>query len=244
MNVRVRNDYELKLMRKSGEITAKALKKVLESVKEGITLKELDRIATEEILRLGAQISFATEPGYSWATCMTVNEEVVHGIPRDIALNKGDLLSIDIGALYKGWHTDASWSVIVGGGSSKFLEAGERALWAGIEQATSGKRIGDISNAIQKEIEKDGFSVNRNFVGHGVGKHLHEDPIIPGIGKAGVGMLLKSGMTLAIEAIYQEKGHQVEIASDGWTVVTKDGGLGGLYDRLLELAESKDVESE
>lgn len=235
-----RTDYELKLMRKSGEISAKALKKAILASKVGVSLKEIDEIAEKEIRDLGGKPSFMTEPGYKWTTCLTVNNEVVHGIPREhIILKKGDLLSIDIGAIYKGWHTDTAWSLIVGGGSTPFLEAGEKAMWAGVAQAIAGNKIGDISSAIQKEIETPGFSVVKSLVGHGVGRSLHEDPLIPGIGKPDTGLKLKAGMTLAIESIYTENRPEVMLEQDGWTIVTRDGSLGGLFEMSVIVLEGK-----
>jgi methionyl aminopeptidase len=239
MSLKPRTKEQLILMRKSGEINAKALKKVLESVKEGVTLKELDQIAENEIKRLGGEISFQTVEDYQWTTCLTLNNEVVHGIPRDITISSGDKLSIDIGALFKGWHTDAAWSVIVGKEPSLFLMAGEKALWAGIAQAIEGNRVGDISNAIQTVIEGAGCSVVRTLVGHGVGRQLHEDPQIPGIGKKGTGPLLKSGQTLAIEAIYTQGRPEVVTDKDGWTISTKDGSLGGLFEMSIIVGKDK-----
>ncbi|MBI2593593.1 M24 family metallopeptidase [Candidatus Daviesbacteria bacterium] len=160
MSLVPRSKSQLELMRKSGLVTAKALKAVLEAIKPGISLLELEKIANSEITKLGAQPSFKTVPGYSWATCLTVNNEVVHGIPRPITLKEGDLFSIDIGAVFGGWHTDAAWSVLVGHESGvkshekeKFLKAGEEALWQGIAQARSGNKIGDIVASMQRVVE-------------------------------------------------------------------------------------------
>ena len=240
MSLIPRTNEEIELLRKSGEISAIALKKVLESVKEGVSLLELEKIAEDEIIKNGGESSFKSVPGYFHTTCLTVNDEVVHGLPRDIVLKKGDILSIDLGTVYKGWHTDCAWSVIVsgkGGGKrrkneklEKFLKAGEKALWDGIDKAQNGNKVGDISNAIQTEIEKNGYRVVRSLVGHGVGKELHEEPEIPGYGAKGKGITLKSGMSLAIEAIYTESTPEVDLASDGWTIVSGDGSLGGLFE--------------
>lgn len=237
MSLSPRSKGELELMRKSGEITAKALKAVLKAVKPGGSLIELDKIAEAEIRRLGAQPSFMTVPGYSWTTCLTINNEVVHGIPREIVLKKGDLFSCDIGAVLNGWHTDAAWSVIVGdekdAAKEKFLKAGEQAMWQGISQASSGSRIGDIGAAMQKVVEGAGYSVVRSLVGHGIGKKLHEDPEVPGFGKPGKGLPLKKDMTIAIEAIYNQGEPDVVLDNDGWTISTKDGSWGGLFEMTL-----------
>lgn len=239
MNVKVRNADQLKLMRVSGNISAHALKKAIDTVKAGVNLLDIEKAAEDEIIRLGGKPSFKTVPGYFWATCLTINEEVVHGIPREYILKEGDLLSIDLGAVYKGWHTDCAWSVLVSGKQSKFLKTGEEALWSAVKQAKSGNRIGDISSQIQSTIEGAGYSVVRSLVGHGVGKELHEEPEVPGIGKRGYGFQIKSGMTLAIEAIYTEGGAEVVTADDGWTVVSKDGSLGGLFEMSVIVGEEK-----
>src|SRR3989338_2926942 len=189
--VNLRSKEELELMRESGRITGLALKEVLKNIKVGVTGLELDKIAEEEMKKLGGESSFKTVEGYSFTTCVTVNEQVVHGIPTERVLKEGDLVSIDLGALYKGWHTDAAWSVLVSGeeGDSrqsekkKFIAVGEEALWLGIKQATDGNRVGDISEAIQTKVEGSGYSIVRSLVGHGVGKELHEDPEVPGYGK-------------------------------------------------------------
>lgn len=237
--VRPRSKDELKLMRKSGQISAMALKKVLKSVSPGVSLLALEALAEEEILKKGGKSSFKTVDGYDFTTCLTVNNEVVHGIPRDIVLKEGDKLSIDLGAIFKGWHTDTAWSVIVGGGKSKFLETGEEAMWDGIAQAVAGNTIGDISNAIQTKIEGAGYSVVKSLVGHGIGRELHEEPEVPGIGQKGMGLILETGMTLAIEAIYTEGRAEVATAKDGWTIVAKDGTLGGLFEMSVIVGDKK-----
>lgn len=225
-----RTGEQLDLMRKSGKISALALKKALEVSKPGVSLVDIDKIAENEILKLGGEVSFKTEPGYSWATCLTVNNEVVHGIPRDIKLNTGDVFSIDVGAIYKGWHTDTAWSKVVGKESNDFLKIGEKALWAGIEKAIEGNKVGDISEAIQEIVEGAGYKIVRSLVGHGVGKKLHEDPEVPGFGSKGTGALLKAGQTLAIEVIYTAGNGEVEHSSDGWTIVSTDSSVGGLFE--------------
>ena len=237
MSLSPRTKSQIDLMRQSGEITAKALKAVLKAVKPGITLIELDKVAEAEIKSLGAQPSFMTVPGYKWTTCVTINNEVVHGIPRDIKLASGDLFSVDVGAVLSGWHTDAAWSVIVGdvkdSAKEKFLKAGEEAMWQGINQARSGSRVGDIGAAMQKVVEGAGYSVVRSLVGHGIGRKLHEDPEIPGFGRAGRGLPLKKDMTIAIEAIYNQGGPDVILDPDGWTISTKDGTWGGLFEMTV-----------
>lgn len=243
MSLTPRTPTQIDLMRKSGAITASALKAVLEAVKPGISLIELDKIADDEIVRLGAKPGFKTVPGYSWATCVTVNNEVVHGIPRPIVLKDGDLFSVDVGAVLNGWHTDAAWSVIVGNikdvEKENFLKAGEEAMWQGIAQAKSGKKIGDIGASMQRVVEGAGYSVVRSLVGHGIGRKLHEDPEVPGFGKPGRGLPLKKDMTIAIEAIYNRGSHEVVLEKDGWTISTKDGSWGGLFEMTVVVGAEK-----
>ncbi|MBI4036962.1 type I methionyl aminopeptidase [Candidatus Daviesbacteria bacterium] len=238
--VLIRSKDELGLMRKSGLISAKALKKTLTAARPSVSLAELDKIAEEEIIRLGGQPSFKTVPGYFWTTCLTINDEVVHGTPRDIKLKEGDVLGVDLGAIYQGWHSDTAWSIEVGGSEkNKFLEVGEKTLWEAITQAREGNRIGDISSAIQKGVEKAGYDVVKSLAGHGVGRQPHEDPEIPEFGKAGTGLKLKSGMTLAIEVIYAQGRGTVYEKDDGWTIATSDGSLGGLFEMSVIVGKKK-----
>lgn len=237
----IKTEKELIYLRKSGIITAKTLKKVIESAKNGVTLLELDKIAEGIIKKNGGDASFKTVPGYNFTTCLTLNYEIVHGLPRDIKLQSGDILSIDVGAVFPpvgGWHTDAAWTVIVGSekrdmGSEKkrFLEIGEKTLWKAVAQANEGKRIGDISASIQQGIELAGYNVVKSLSGHGIGINHHEKPEIPTFGKIRTGLKLKRGMTLAIEVIYTAgSGDVYEDQSDGWTVVSSDNSLGGLFE--------------
>lgn len=240
----VRNRYELSLMRESGRISAQALKKVLENIRVGIRGLELNEIAEKNINSLGGRPSFKTVPGYKWASCITINEQVVHGIPTERLVEEGDLVSVDLGTVYKGWHTDCAWSVLVGGSekqkeNEKFLEMGEQAMWDGIDQAVEGNRIGDISHAIQSKVEGSGYHVVRALVGHGVGRSLHEEPEVPGYGKKGTGLLLKAGMTLAIEAIYARGTSEVVLGSDGWTFKAADGSWAGLFEMTVIVGKEK-----
>lgn len=236
-----RTEQQLKIMRESGQITASALKKAVENAQAGVTLAQVDKLAEDEILRLGAASSFKTVPGYYWTSCLTLNDEVVHGIPREIALKKGDILGIDLGAVYQGWHTDAAWSVEVGNSKQpgQFLSTGEEILWKAISCAIDGNRIGDISSTIQTGIESAGYSVVKSLCGHGVGRSLHEDPEVPGYGKQGAGMVLKTGMTLAIEVIYTAGTGSVYQRSDGWTIASEDGSIGGLFEMSIIVGKDK-----
>ena len=241
----VRNRYELKLMRESGRVASLALKKALQEVKVGISGLELDKIVEKEIYRLGGDLSYKSVPGYKFATCITINEQVVHGIPTERKLVDGDLVSIDLAVEFRGWHTDCAWSVLVGKGKEgdkvEFLKIGEEALWDGIAQAVAGKKVGDISHAIQSKVEGGGYRVVRSLVGHGVGKTLHEKPEIPGYGTAGTGVILKEGMALAIEVIYAKGSSEVVLGSDGWTYSTADKSWGGLFE-ITVIAGEREAE--
>jgi len=240
--VNIRNNQELDSMRESGRITACALKRVLENIKIGITALELDKIAEEEIQSRGGGASFKTVEGYPYTTCVTFNNQVVHGLPTSRKIMEGDIVSVDLGTVFKGWHTDSAWSLVVGKANNqagKFLSAGEEALWLGIKQAKEGSRIGDIASAIQQKVEGSGYSVVRSLVGHGVGQELHEDPEVPGYGKAGIGLELKSGMTLAIEVIYALSKPEVFLEDDGWTVSTLDGSLSGLFEMTVIVGKER-----
>lgn len=238
------NSYELKLMRQSGVIAAKALKKGLGLVKIGISELEIDKAVEREIYKLGGDLSYKSVPGYKHATCITVNDEVVHGIPTDRKIENGDLVSIDLAVVYKGWHTDCAWTVLVGNDDErkekeKFLKIGEQALWEGIEKSIDGGRIGDISEAIQKRIEGAGFGVVRSLVGHGIGKSLHQDPEVPGYGKKNIGPKLYEGMTIAIEVIYTKGNYEVVLGNDGWTFSTLDKSLSGLFEMTVVVGKEK-----
>jgi methionyl aminopeptidase len=241
--VKPRSKEELELMRESGRISAAALKKVIESIKVGVSGLELDKIAEEEIKRLGGESSFKTVKGYNWTICITVNEQVVHGIPTNRKVEEGDIVSIDLGTVYKGWHTDTAWSVLVGKDSEKqrLLNIGEEALWLGIKQAVPGNTVGDIGAAIQSKVEGAGYSIVRSLVGHGVGKHLHEEPEVPGYGRAGTGLMLQAGMTLAVEVIYNQGSADVILEDDNWTISTKDGSQAGLFEMTIIVGKEPQI---
>ncbi len=241
-------------MGKSGEIASAALKKALDFAKSGVSGLEIDTVAQEEIYRLGGDLSYKTVPNYHFATCVTINEQVVHGIPTERRLVEGDLVSVDLAVEYRGWHTDCAWTVLVQSEilrlrsgqerkaqseKERFLTVGQEALWSGIEQAVDGNRIGDISAAIQAKVEGAGFSVVRSLVGHGVGKSLHEEPEVPGYGTKGTGMFLRAGMTLAIEVIYTMGRYEVKLEQDGWTYSTEDGSLSGLFEMTVAVGNKQ-----
>ena len=225
-------------MRISGKIAAQALREALLFTKPGTKTIELEDIVAKKLRRLDAKPSFTTVEDYKWSTCITINEEVVHGLPSERELESGDIVSIDTGALYRGYHSDMAITVPVGEIDSekkKFLEVGKKTLFAAIKMASAGNRIGDISAVIQEMIETAGYSVVKSLSGHGIGKNLHEEPLVPEFGKKGTGQLLKEGMVLAIEAIYAQKSGEVFLKKDGWTISTKDGSLAGLFEQTVAI---------
>lgn len=237
----VKTDEEIAIMKKSGQICALALKKVLDNVKPGVTCLSLDTIAREEIEKRGATSSFKTVEDYKHTICTTVNEQVVHGVPTTRELEEGDILSIDIGALYKGYHSDLAITVPVGKISKDtqtFIDTGRQTLKTALKQVEVGNNIGDISASIQEGIENAGYSIVKSLTGHGVGVELHEDPMIPGYGKKGTGPAIKENMTLAVEVIYTQGSGEVGVEKDNWTITAADGSLGGLFEQTIVVKRS------
>ena len=231
---------EIKIMQKSGRIAALVMREVSKNIQPGVTTMDLDKIAEDLIIKLGAQPSFKRVQGYKYTICATPNYQVVHGIPTNKKLKNGDILGIDLGAHYKGFHSDMAKTFAVGkisNENSLFLSVGEKTLNKAIGEIKIGSHVGNISNLIQENIERSGYSVVREFVGHGVGRELHEDPLVPGVGEKGTGPEIKEGMVLAVEVIYNKGGRQVSILSDGWTVETNDKLDSGLFE--LTVAATK-----
>lgn len=231
-----KTNEEIEIMKKSGHICAQALKKVLENVKVGVSCQALDLIAQKEIERQGAMPSFKTVEDYQYTICTTINEQVVHGIPTGRILKEGDIIGIDIGALYNGYHSDLAITVPVGKTSSeieKFLSVGRATLIEALKQVKPGNKIGDVSSTIQEGIEKAGYSIVKNLTGHGVGKELHEEPMIPGFGRRNTGQKILENMTLAIEVIYTSGSGEVGVEKDNWTITSADGSLGGLFEQTV-----------
>lgn len=245
----LKTDSQIKIMLEGGKKLARVLELVKERVKVGITTKELDRIAELLIKKEGGKPSFKMVSGYKFATCMCVNNCVVHGLPDKYKLKDGDILGIDIGMFYRGFHTDMAWTIrvsdskfsILNSKIEEFLRTGELALKRAIEKAVIGNRIGHISQAIQETIEEAGYSVVRQLVGHGIGRELHEEPQVPGFLKGGIEGTpeLKEGMTLAIEIIYNLGKPEVCYKnSDGWTIITSDGSLSGLFEKTIAITKN------
>lgn len=232
----LKNNEDLLFMRKAGEITAGALNTARELVKAGESLINIDKAVRKYIEKSGAKPSFLGYGGFPASACISVNDEVIHGIPSDRRLVEGDIVKVDVGAFYKGYHGDAARTFFCGNVSeeAKRLEEITRlSFFEGIKYADSRHRIGDISNAVQQFVENAGFSVVRQYVGHGVGKNLHEEPEVPNFGKAGKGPRIYEGMTLAIEPMVNAGTYEVDVLDNDWTVVTLDGSLSAHYENTV-----------
>ncbi len=232
---------EVSRLRTSNRIVAEILSELKERVKPGVTTRELNRLS-EELSRKNRVIpAFKGYRGYPFALCTSVNGEVVHGMPSDHSLVSGDILSLDFGVIYKGYYGDAAITVPVGNVSAtakRLMNVTEKGLYAGIERALAGNRLGDVSAAVQGCVEAAGFSVVRDFVGHGIGKNMHEDPQIPNYGMPGRGIELRQGMVLAIEPMVNEGSYRVKVLPDGWTVVTEDGSLSAHFEHSVAITEN------
>jgi len=232
---------EIDIMREANQIVAETHAFLSENIKPGISTAEIDKLADEFIRGKGAVPSFKGYQGFPASVCISINEEVVHGIPNDHRyLENGDIVSIDIGTFYEGFNGDAARTHAVGDiseNASKLLKVTEESLLKGIEKAVIGNRLFDISHAVQEFVEKNGFSVVRDYVGHGIGRDMHEDPQIPNFGPAGKGPKLKEGMTLAIEPMVNIGGYEVETLEDNWTVVTKDRSLSAHFEHTIAITK-------
>ena len=232
-----KSNREIELMRIAGRIVAMAHKAVKDTIKPGMTTKDIDDLVEQVIRQNDAIPSFKNYNGYPASACVSINEEVVHGIPSPHrVLKNGDIVSVDIGAIHKGYHGDSAWTYACGEISKEaksLLEGTEKSLFAGLEYAKANNRLSDISHEIQKTAEGLGFSVVREFVGHGIGKNLHEDPQIPNYGLPHRGLLLKSGMTLAIEPMINFGNKEVKVLSDGWTTITRDKSISAHFEHTV-----------
>ncbi len=234
----VKNSRELAAMREACIISARALKLGGEAVEAGVTTAEIDHIIRKYIESQGAKPSFLGYGGFPASACISVNETVIHGIPDKRVLKAGDIVSIDVGAYIGGYHGDNAATFAVGAISPQaqaLLDATRESLYEGIAAATAGGRVGDIGAAVQRYVEMRGYSVVRQFVGHGVGTNLHEDPSVPNFGTPGRGPRLVPGMTIAIEPMVNVGGSEVEILRDGWTTVTRDGSLSAHFEHTIAI---------
>lgn len=236
MSVTVKTGEEIEAMREACRITGETLKKVEAAILPGITTKELNRIAEDFILSCGAKPSFKGYCGYPAGICTSVNEQVVHGIPSDRVLKEGDIVSIDVGAYINGFHGDAARTFGVGEidpESRRLIDVTKESFFCGIAFAKAGSYLCEVSGAIQDCAEKKGYGVVRDYVGHGIGRQMHEDPQIPNYRNNKRGIMLRAGMTLAIEPMINIGTHKVKSLSDGWTVVTRDGRRSAHYENTV-----------
>ena len=240
--IAIKNERELALMRQACKITAAARALAGEMVRPGVTTKQIDKAVHDFIVSQGARPSFLNYHGYPASACISVNETVIHGIPGSYVLKDGDIVSIDVGALYKGFHGDCAATFACGTISAeaqKLIDVTKQSFFEGIRFAKRGHRVSDISHAIQTYVESNGFSVVRSFVGHGVGAQLHEEPEVPNFGAAGRGPRMLPGMTLAIEPMVNAGTHEVRILRDDWTVVTTDGKLSAHYENTVLITDGE-----
>lgn len=240
--ISIKSPREIELMRIAGRIVAETHELLREAIKPGITTLELDAIAEAYIIKCGAIPAFKDYNGFPSSICSSINEQVVHGIPGPIALKDGDIIGIDIGAVYDGYFGDAARSYGIGNidrETERLLKVTEESFFKGIENALPGNRLSDISHSIQKYVESNGFSVVRDFVGHGIGKNMHEDPQIPNYGLPHKGPRLVAGMTLAIEPMVNQGKYAVKVLKDGWTVVTVDGKPSAHYENTIVITNDK-----
>lgn len=236
--ISIKSSRDLSLMREACVISARALKLGGEAVRPGVTTGEIDRIIRRYIESMGAKPSFLGYQDYPASACISVNDVVIHGIPGNRIIREGDIVSIDVGAFYNGFHGDNAATFGAGKVSAEaqaLMDATRESLYEGIKMATAGNRVGDIGAAVQRYVEMRGYSVVRQFVGHGVGTNLHEDPSVPNFGTPGRGPKLLPGMTLAIEPMVNAGTHEVSILGDGWTTVTKDGRLSAHFEHTIAI---------
>lgn len=238
----IKSPQEIELMREAGRIVAEAHELIREAIRPGVTTKKLDEIAEKHIIKSGAIPAFKGYGGFPANICASVNHEVVHGIPGLKRLEDGDIISIDIGSIYKGYYGDAAKTHAVGKISQqaqKLIDVTKESFYQGIKFAKEGYRLSDISYAIQSHVEEHGFSVVRNYVGHGIGINMHEEPQIPNYGPPGKGPRLREGMVLAIEPMVNIGSYNVKVLSDDWTVVTLDGEYSAHYEHTVAITDGE-----
>lgn len=240
--VTLKSSREVKLMREAGRIVAAVLADMEQAAAPGVTTAELDERAERLIRKMGAVPSFKGYRGYPASICASINEQVVHGIPDGRTLKEGDIISVDVGAIYKGYHGDAAITIPVGKVGpevERLLEVTRDALQAGIAKSRAGLRTGDVSAAIQQWVESRGFSVVREYTGHGIGSAMHEDPQIPNFGRPGTGHALRAGMTFALEPMVNAGTWKTKVLADGWTVITEDGRLSAHFEHTVAVTEGE-----
>ncbi len=240
--IAIKNERELASMRKACKITAAARALAGDMVRPGVSTKQIDKAVREFILRQGAKPSFLNYHGYPASACISVNSTVIHGIPNGYILKEGDIVSVDVGAYYEGFHGDCAATFACGRISAeaqRLIDVTRQSFYEGIRQATRGHRVSDISHAIQTYVESNGFSVVRSYVGHGVGAQMHEEPEVPNYGAPGRGPRLLPGMTIAVEPMVNAGTHEVRVLKDGWTVITCDGELSAHYENTVLITDGE-----
>ena len=240
--ITIKNERELESMRQACKITAAARALAGEMVRPGVSTKAIDQAVHDFIVSQGAKPSFLGYNGFPASACISVNSTVIHGIPGGYTLKAGDIVSIDVGAYYKGFHGDCAATFACGAISTeaqKLIDVTQQSFFEGMKLAVKGKRVQDISHAIQTYVESNGFSVVRSFVGHGVGRQLHEEPEVPNFGAPGRGPRLIPGMTIAVEPMVNAGTHEVRILKDGWTVLTADGKLSAHYENTVLITDGE-----
>ena len=237
MAVVLKSSQEIEKMRRAGQVVREVLELVRAQVRPGATTLDLEKAAVARLNELGVKAAFKGYHGYPCVLCTSVNSEVVHGIPSaKRVLKEGDIVSVDFGAIVDGYYGDSAITVPVGSidaGAARLLEVTEKSLYAGIAAVKPGATLGDVGAAVQELVEAEGFSVVRDFVGHGIGVHMHEDPQVPNFGERGRGMKLKVGMVIAIEPMVNAGGPDVEVLKDGWTAVAKDGSMSAHFEHTV-----------
>jgi len=237
--IQLKNSAQISMMMEAGRITGEALLVAREHVREGVSTKELDTVIRTYIEKCGAKPSFLGYGGFPGSACISINDEVIHGIPsKDRILKEGDIVKVDVGAFYKGFHGDSARTIPVGRVSEearKLMEVTRQSFFDGVAAVKIGNRIGDVGHAIQERVEQNGFSVVRRYIGHGIGRELHESPDVPNFGTAGRGTRLCVGMALAIEPMVNVGSEEVYELSDGWTVKTRDKALSAHYENTVAL---------
>ena len=240
MGIITKSDREIAIMRQAGKIVGEVLVLLKSRVQPGMKTVELNVIAEQEVKKLGGIPSFKNYRGYPASLCVSVNDEIVHGIPGPRFIKEGDVVSLDFGAIYGGFQGDAAVTVGVGKisvAAAKLIDATAGALKEGIKAARAGARLGDVSHSIQQYAESRGFSIVREYTGHGIGRNMHEDPLIPNYGQSGTGLILKKGMTLALEPMLNIGGWQTKIDDDDWTVKTLDGSLSAHFEHTIAVTD-------
>ena len=245
MAIILKTAEQIRLMKEAGRITGEAILKARDMIRPGVSTWEVDRVIHDYIVKCGAKPSFLGYAGFPGSACVSVNSEVIHGIPsRKRILEEGDLVKVDVGALYRGYHGDSAKTFAVGRVSpeaTRLIERTRECFYRGVAKAVAGNRIGDVGHAVQACAEEAGFSVVREYVGHGVGSHLHEEPDVPNYGTEGRGCRLYAGMTIAIEPMVNAGGAGVRVLPDGWTVVTSDGRLSAHYEHTVAVTDDGPV---